>query len=102
VIRPTTITIAICAGLVALVIGLVAFTLSWNFWDFWGGPLPGYRIFLYPGNLTLIYVWHPLFTEELAFWPKLVLLLFGQFVVVSCVVGSLAKIVRKILQNHAA
>ena len=91
-----TMTIAIYAGITALVIGVIAFTLGWNFWEFWGGPLPGYQIFLYPGNLTLIYVWHPLFTEEVNFWPKLVLLLFGQFFVVTFVVALFTSTVRKL------
>jgi hypothetical protein len=78
--------IAIYSGFISMIIGLIAFSLSWNLWDYFGGPLPGYQIFLYPGNLTLIYFWHPIFTEEVNFLPKLFMLLLGQFVVVtSCV-----------------
>lgn len=91
-----TLHIAIYAGVAAVVIGLVAFSLSWNLWEFWGGPLPGFQVLLFPGNLTLVYVWHPLFTEEINFWPKLVLLLIGQFVVVSCIVGVFAYITKKL------
>ena len=86
--------VAIYSGLIAMIIGLIAFTLSWNLWAFFGGSLPGYQIFLFPGNLTLTYFWHPIFTEEVNFWPKLFMLLFGQFVVVtSCVavISSLKK-----------
>jgi hypothetical protein len=84
--------IAIYSGLVALIIGLIAFTLSWNLWEYFGGPLPGYQIFLFPGNLTLTYFWHPIFTEEVNFWPKLFMLLFGQFVVVTCCVALISNL----------
>jgi len=78
--------IAIYSGLVAAIVGLIAFTLSWNLWELFSGPLPGYSIFLFPGNLSLIYFWHPIFTEEVNFWPKLLMLILGQFVIVcSCV-----------------
>ncbi len=88
--------IAIYAGVSASVIGLIAFVLSWNMWDVWAGPLPGYQIFLFPGNLTLNYIWHPLFTEELNFWPKLALLLFGQFMLVASFAALLAAFFRKL------
>lgn len=91
-----TTTIAVYAGIAAAVIGLVAFTLSWNLWDFWGGPMPGLQLLLFPGNLTLVYIWHPLFTEEVNFWPKLFLLLAGQFVVVFCIVGLFTYLVKKL------
>ncbi len=90
--------ISIYSGLIGMVIGLIAFILSWNFWEFFAGPLPGYQVFLFPGNLTLIYFWHPIFTEEVNFWPKLFMLLFGQFIVVtSCAVliASIKKLVGK-------
>lgn len=78
---------AIYSGFIAMIIGVITFSLSWNLWAFFNGPLPGYRIFLFPGNLSLTYFWHPIFTEEVNFWPKLFMLLFGQFIVVaSCVV----------------
>ena len=89
------------SGVAAVVIGLVAFTLSWNLWDFWGGPMPGLQVLLFPGNLTLIYIWHPLFTEEINFWPKLALLLCGQFVVVFCFVGLFVSLVKK-LRTYAS
>ena len=67
--------IGVYSGVIATVIGLIAFTISWNFWAFFEGPLPGGQVFLFPGNLTLLYFWHPLFTEEVNFWPKLLMLL---------------------------
>jgi len=82
--------VAIYSGLVAAIIGLIAFTLSWNLWAFFDGPLPGYQLFLLPGNLSLIYFWHPIFTEEVNFWPKLLMLLFGQFVVVTSFVALIS------------
>jgi hypothetical protein len=88
-------TIAILSGAVSVVIGLVAFALNWNFWEFWGGPMPGIRVLLYPGNLSLVYVWHPLFTEEVNFWPKLFLLMLGQFCVVTCVVALFTSFARR-------
>ncbi|RUO29731.1 hypothetical protein CWE12_07100 [Aliidiomarina sedimenti] len=89
-------TVALYAGIIALVVGLAAFTLSWNLWDTWGGPMPGVQILLFPGNLTLVWVWHPLFTEEINFWPKLAMLMLGQFSVVASVVALLTGILRKI------
>lgn len=75
--------VSIYSGFIAVIIGVIAFSLTWNLWDLFDGPLPGYRIFLFPGNLTLTYFWHPIFTEEVNFWPKLIMLLFGQFIVVT-------------------
>lgn len=91
-----TYSIELYTGLVATFIGLVAFTVSWNMWEVWQGPMPGYQFFLFPGNLTLVYIWHPLFTEELNFWPKLFLLLLGQFLVVAFCVGLLRFLVKKL------
>ena len=87
---------AIFSGVAAAVVGLVAFTLSWNLWGFWGGPMPGFQVLLFPGHLTLVYIWHPLFTEEINFWPKLALLLLGQFSVVFCFVGLFVYLAKKL------
>lgn len=84
--------IAIFSGLIAMIIGLITFSLSWRLWAFFDGPLPGYRVLLFPGNLTLTYFWHPIFTEEVNFWTKLFMLLFGQFAVVSCCVVVIANL----------
>jgi hypothetical protein len=89
-------TIAIYSGVIATIIGVIAFSLSWNLWEFFEGPLPGYQIFLFPGNLTLIYFWHPLFTEEVNFWPKLFMLLLGQFLVITTFVISINYIKNKL------
>jgi hypothetical protein len=89
-------TIAIFIGSIATVIGAIAFFLGWYFWDFWGGPVPGYRYFLFPGNITLVYFWHPLFTEEVNFWPKLAMLLFGQFFVVTSFSASCIYMINKL------
>ena len=97
--KPTT--IGIYFGLIATIIGLVVFTISWNSWAFFGGPLPGYQIFLFPGNLTLIYFWHPLFTEEVDFWPKLIMLLIGQFLVVTSI-ATLILYIKSRLNDQAA
>lgn len=89
-------TVGIYTGLAAAVLGLLMFSVSWYLWDVIDGPLPGYEFVLAPGNLTLIYIWHPLFTEEINFWPKLFLLMLGQFVVVSATTASLIHIFRKL------
>ena len=88
-------TIAILSGAISVVIGLFAFALSWNFWDLWGGPMPGIRVLLYPGNLSLVYVWHPLFTEEINFWPKLALQMLGQFGIVACSTALFVMVARR-------
>ncbi len=59
---------AVCAA-----VGFAAFAT--NFWIV-HGPYPGYRIMLYPGILAT-----GLFSEEINFWPKLAIMLFGQFLI---------------------
>ena len=90
-------TVAIYSGAIATLIGLIAFPLSWNLWAVFSGPLPGYQILLFPGNLSLIYFWHPVFTEEINFWPKLFMLLSGQFVVVTGIVAVLVKLKNRLV-----
>jgi hypothetical protein len=92
-----TTTIAVYAGVAALVVGVIAFWLHWNFWNLWGGPMPGVQVLLFPGNMSLIYIWHPLFTEEIDFWPKIVMLLLGQFFVVASVAALLVGLFRKLV-----
>jgi hypothetical protein len=98
IFKLSTFKIAIYAGITAVIIGLTAFTLSWNLWDVWGGPLPGYKVYLFPGNLTLIYIWHPLFTEEVNFWPKLGLLMLGQFTVVAGFTAIIVALIKKLIK----
>ena len=62
--------------------------------------MPGYKVFLFPGNLTLIYIWHPLFTEELGYWSKLILLLLGQFVVVTVFTAVITATFRRWFPVH--
>lgn len=93
-------TIGIYAGLAAAMLGLLMFSVSWYLWDVIDGPLPGYEFVLAPGNLTLIYIWHPLFTEEINFWPKLLLLMLGQFVVVALASVCVMRVFRKLRMNH--
>ena len=73
----------VIAGFSATVIGMIAFAAHWHLWDYFEGPLPGYEILLFPGNMTLRYLWHPLLTEELSLSVKLILLFAGQFFVVT-------------------
>jgi hypothetical protein len=95
IVKYSTAKLALVSGALAALIGLITFTLSWNLWDAIGGPLPGYKVLLFPANLTLVYIWHPLFTEELAFWPKLCLMLVGQFTLVACFVACIVGIKRR-------
>ena len=67
--------IAFKVGVISLLIGAVALTLSWNTF---GGELPGYQVLLLPGIVFML----P-FTEELDLGLKVVLLLGGQFLVSS-------------------
>lgn len=57
--------------------------------------MPGYQILLFPGNLTLEYLWHPLFTEEINLLPKLAMVLVGQFVLVTLVAFVIRKLFTK-------
>jgi len=89
--------IPLYSGAVAALVGLITFTLRWNLWD---GPMPGYQILLFPGKLSLTYIWHPLFTEEIDLLPKLGLQLLGQFFFVSVMVWILVSISRKIFKRN--
>lgn len=88
-------TIALFFAAVSVVLGLMAFALSWHFWSFWGGPMPGSQLLLFPGHLTLVYFWHPLLTEEISFWPKLMLQMAGQFLLVAAAVAVFTTISRR-------
>jgi len=90
--------ISLFSGVAALFVGLLAFSINWNVY---GGGMPGYKVLLLPGNLSLVYIWHPIFTEEIDFWPKLVLHSLGQFGVVAVFSGIVTKIVKWVLQARA-
>lgn len=47
-------------------------------------------------NLTLVYLWHPLFSEELGFWPKLMLQMLGQFTFVTLTVALCISVLRRL------
>lgn len=81
-------------AIILTLVGLIAFIINWNLWEFFDGPMPGYQILLFPGNLTLEYFWYPIFTEEVTFWPKLLMLITGQFVVSFVAVYLISKIIR--------
>lgn len=91
----TAVKISIFSGLIGTAIGLITFILHWNFFDIIGGPLPGYQFLLFPARMTLIYFWHPLFTEEISLLPKLAMMLVGQFTLVSSSAYLLAKLYRR-------
>ena len=74
---------AILIGCIATAIDLITFIVNHYMWDIVKGPFLLYQVILYPGNLTLLHFWFPIFTAEVNFWPKLLMLLSGQFVVVT-------------------
>jgi hypothetical protein len=88
--------IALYFGIASVAVGLITFVVHWNLFDIIGRPLPGYKILLFPANMSLIYVWHPLFTEEVALLPKLVLMMIGQFVLVTITVAIFVELFKKI------
>lgn len=92
--------LSLLTGITATIIALVAFTANWHLFDYLGQPLPGYQLLLWPGNLSLVYLWHPIFTEELAFWPKLALLLFGQFVIVAAMTMTIGTILIQLCKRY--
>lgn len=79
-----------------MLLGLITFALNWQLMDIFHHPIPGYKLLLYPGNLSLVYLWHPIFTEELNYWAKLILLLIGQFMIVAITSYLFLKIKSKI------
>lgn len=87
---------AVKIAIVAVIVGLITFTLSWILFDYFHGPIPGYDVLLFPANLSLVYLWHPLFTEEVNLLPKLGLMMIGQFVCVYSFVEVILRIRRLI------
>ncbi len=72
-----------CTG---AIIALVVFGI--NFWVV-QGALPGYKILAYPGILIT-----RLFSEEIDFWPKLSILVFGQYTIYFLVILGCKKLKR--------
>ena len=60
-------------SLLGLAVGLFAFSMS--YW-YGSGPFPGYKVLVGPGILTL-----RMFSEEIDFWPKLSLMMAGQYII---------------------
>ncbi|MFC3122696.1 hypothetical protein [Agaribacter flavus] len=89
--------VSVKVGIAATLVGLYVFTLSWQLYDYWQGPLPGYQFFLAPGNLSLAVFWHPIFTEEVNLYPKLGMILIGQFVIVTAFVELFMRLKRRVL-----
>ncbi|MBB3169566.1 hypothetical protein [Simiduia aestuariiviva] len=65
--------IALAIGVSAAVVLITALCFFIDFYCL-SGQMPGYKILAYPGI-----AWLRLFSEEINFWPKLGLLLLGQF-----------------------
>lgn len=63
---------SLLVAIVGVVIGLVAFIVNYNFIEF---TFPGYQVITVPARFALSF-----FSEETAFWPKMVIFLLGQFV----------------------
>ncbi len=74
---------ALLASIFVIITG-IAFAINYNWFN---GTLPGYRILAYPGILTLRFI-----SEETPFWPKLGVMLAGQYLACFIVVFSLRKI----------
>ena len=73
-------------AVVAFIIAAIAFIVNYNFL---AGTLPGYRLLTAPGIVAL-----RLFTEEIAFWPKLALLLGGQYIDSLLIILGVRKLTR--------
>ncbi len=78
-------------ALVGFVSALFAFTFNYNMVPL---SLPGYELFAGPAMLVL-----RLFSEEIAFWPKLTIFLVGQYLVYFLVI-LLGRKIRRFYQNH--
>jgi hypothetical protein len=73
-------------AVLGVVIGFSAFAISYWFSD---GPIPSYKLLAGPGLLTL-----RMFSEEISFWPKLSLMMFGQYLVYFFVIFIGRRVVR--------
>jgi hypothetical protein len=70
-------------GFAVVLITGIAFTIDYLWLH---GTLPGYKVLAYPGIVTL-----RLFSEELGFLNKMVILLFAQFVFYALVFSIIRK-----------
>ncbi len=73
-------------ALIGFFTAVIAFTVNYNWLE---GTLPGYRLLTAPGIVIL-----RLFTEEIDFWPKLLLLLGGQYLVCLLIILAGKKVTR--------
>lgn len=73
-------------ALSGLAIGFLAFSAS--YWIF-ESAIPGYKMMLYPGIVTTRF-----FSEEIDFWPKLSIMLAGQYFFYFLAVFLTKKLVR--------
>ena len=63
---------SLLTAIAGVAIGLIAFIVNYNFIEF---TFPGYQVITLPARFALSF-----FSEETAFWPKMVIFILGQFV----------------------
>ena len=63
---------SLLTAIAGVAIGLIAFIVNYNFIEF---TFPGYQVITVPARFALSF-----FSEETAFWPKMVIFILGQFV----------------------
>lgn len=88
-------------GVIGAVLGLITFVLSWQFWDVWGQPVPGYHWILAPANWSLMWVWHPLLSEEIALVPKLTLMILSQFALLTLCAYLIVWLIGRVIERKS-
>ena len=83
---------SVCA-IAGTAVAFAAFAV--NFWVV-QGPFPGYKILTYPGIVTA-----GIFSEEINFWPKLSIMLIGQFLFYF-VSALVVRIIHKVAFSNAS
>ena len=73
-------------ALIGPVVVLLVFGVNYWIAD---GTLPGYKVLAYPGIIST-----RLFSEEIGFWPKLGIMLLGQYFIYMVVILIAKKLVR--------
>lgn len=63
---------SLLTAIAGVAIGLIAFIVNYNFIEF---TFPGYQVITVPARFALSF-----FSEETAFWPKMVIFILGKFV----------------------